>query len=81
MELKRSWPEDGHSLLSKAEVKNSWSYAYTPLYIYRTVLTSTEGKLELYTYKLSLRIICTGTIDKETLLQYKQFVLHDERNF
>jgi len=82
MELKRSWPEDDHSFPSKAEVKNSWSYACTPpLYMYNMLLTSTKGKFDLNPYKLRLRIICRGTIDTKTLLQYKQSVLLGERNF
>jgi len=81
-ELKRSCPEDDHSFPSKAGVKNSWSHACTPpLYIYSTLLTSTKGKFDLYSYTLFLRIICTDTIDTETLLQYKQSVLLGERNF
>lgn len=82
MELKRSWPEDDHSFPSQAEVKNSRTYACTPpLYIYSTVLTLTKWKLDLYPYKSGLRIICTDTIDAETLLQYKQSMMLSERNF
>jgi hypothetical protein len=43
--LKRPGREDDHSLPSSAEVKNAWSYTFTPLYIFmaRSLITSVNG--------------------------------------
>jgi len=57
--VKRQGCEADHSLTSRAEIKNAWSYTSTPEYAFMAwySLNKAEGQLYFYTYRKGLHSV------------------------